>query len=133
MFIAVGMACCFWSKTANILYSKDGKTVAFRTSENGLVIFSKKKNRFLNEVWGQNYVSFRMIKKPESMIKTDLICDEKKCVYQKMFEFDLNGNLKLNGKPIDAQTDLGGVIYFKNGKPKIKTVRESIGFKPWNM
>lgn len=133
ILIGGGIVCCFFCKTPDILYSKDGKAVAFRGQKNELVIFSAKKNQFINQVWAQGYSSFQNFKTGKSMDEIGLVCDENRCVYQDIFEFDLKGNLRLNKQPLTPMQDLGGVIYVKDGKAKLQSVRKEVGFKAWNM
>jgi len=131
LFIIVGFAFCFTYQSPDILYSSNGKTVGIKTAQNELLIFSKKKNNFLNEIWSQNHKSTALYKKLQSVEDIGLKCDETKCTYKNIFEFDLDGNLTFNGQFLDPKEDLGGAIYLKDTQ-KLLSIRQTIGNRIWN-
>jgi hypothetical protein len=48
-----------------------------------------------------------------------------------MFTFDLNTYF-LHNQSKTLSDDVGGAIYIKKGKPYLQTIRDTIGFRPWN-
>lgn len=133
VLIFIGILPCFFDHQPDILYSSDGKTIGIRSPQNELVVFSKKKNSFLTQIFSEGYKGVQTYQKLQSMPEISLICNQEKCTYQNIFTFDLEGNLSFNHKPLTPQKDLGGVIYLKNGKTKIQTVSATLCYnKPWN-
>lgn len=133
VLIVLGLISNIFVQTPDVFYTSDGKTVALTAqSKNELIIFSKKKNDFTTEILAQGFQNVQTFKHPENIKSENLICTNDACTFKQIFKFDLAGNLSLNNSKIDATADLGGAIYFTNDLPRIKTVREYIGFRPWN-
>lgn len=133
VLIILGFGSYAFIKTPDILYTADGQTVGLiNKQKNELMIFSKKKNAFLAQVWGQDFKNVKTYKNLRSIENENLICSDKQCTFKNIFTFDLDANLFLNNNQINTASDLGGAIYIQNGAFRIKTVREYIGFRPWN-
>ncbi len=131
--IVSGFVFYAFAKTPDILYSADGLTVGIQKSSDELIVFSKKKNKFLLDVWGQGYQHTNLIKSPQKYELDGLFCDENMCVYQDVLSFDLKGQISLDGKPLNTQKNLGGAAYLRQNKSaKHLSVRAQIGHKPWN-
>jgi len=131
ILIVLGFLSFSFVSLPDILYSSDAQTIGLKTHQNGLVIFSSKKNNFLNQTWSENYTSSVFYKKLQSIDDINLQCTLKECTYRDIFTFDLNGHLSLNGKSLETQDDLGGAIYLHDS-PKIQPIRQTIGHRPWN-
>ncbi len=129
--IILGILSYTLTQKPDILYSADAKTIGIQTPKNELLVFSLKKNAFLVDVWGGDFKKIEYSKNPLSNDKIGLICKEQKCVYRGVFAFDLKGNLSLEGKPLDTTKNLGGAIYLNKSGIIHKTVRKTIGNKPW--
>ncbi len=132
VLIFIGVLVGFFRALPDILYSTDGKTIGIKTPQNELIVFSKKRNHFLAQIWSAGYKGVQTYKKLQSMPEMSLVCNQEKCTYQNIFTFDLNGNLIFNHKPLTPQKDLGGAIYLKNGKSKIQTIASTLANKPWS-
>lgn len=133
LFIALGFISCLFAQTPDAFYTSDGKTIAV-TSQNKkeLIVFSKRKNDFKTEILTRGFQNVKNFSRLQSLQNADLICDKNTCTLKGLFTFDLNGNLFLRGKKINPKADLGGAVYLGTKTPHIETVRNFIGFRPWN-
>ncbi|MBQ7660072.1 MAG: ComEC/Rec2 family competence protein [Alphaproteobacteria bacterium] len=125
----------------DIFYSANGRQIGLKDNSGNLVILAKKEDVWLSKNWlEQNgYTQNKNIRTRDVLNnkigkgeQINISCNREKCVYENIFEFDLNGHLKIKNKPLNASASGGGFIYLNNGKPKVKTVRDNIGFRPWN-
>lgn len=133
VFIVLGVLFCFLPQTPDAFYTSDGKTVAVALkSKKELIIFSKRKNDLTTEVLGKGFQNVKNLSRLQSFEDEDLICTQEKCTFKGVFDFDLKGNLFFEKKRIDTTSDLGGAIYLKGKNPHIKTIRNHIGYRPWN-
>lgn len=133
IFIVSGVLFCFLPKTPDAFYTADGKTVAVAVKgKKELITFSKRKNDFTTEVLGKGFQNVKNINRLQSFEDEGLICTQTKCTFKGIFDFDLNGNLFFEKSRIDTTSDLGGAVYLKGKNPHIKTIRNHIGYRPWN-
>ena len=133
ILIILGFSSYAFVKTPDMLYTADGQTIGLvNKQKNELIIFSKKKNAFLAQVWGQDFKNVKTFKNLQSIENISLVCNHESCRYQNLLTFDLNGRLFLENKQIDTRADLGGVVYIKNGKAYKETIRQNIGRRPFS-
>ena len=133
ILIILGFSSYAFVKTPDMLYTADGQTIGLvNKQKNELIIFSKKKNAFLAQVWGQDFKNVKTFKNLQSIENISLVCNHESCRYQNLLTFDLNGRLFLENKQIDTRADLGGAVYIKNGKAYKETIRQNIGRRPFN-
>lgn len=133
ILILLGFISYAFIKTPDVLYTADGQTVGFVNKQKGeLIIFSKKKNDSLAQVWSQGFKNVKTYKNLQSMKDISVACNHESCRYQNLLTFDLNGHLSLENKQINTQSDLGGALYVKNGNIYKQTIRQSIGLRPFN-
>jgi len=133
ILIILGFSSYAFVKTPDMLYTADGQTIGLvNKQKNELIIFSKKKNAFLAQVWGQDFKNAKTFKNLQSIENISLVCNHGSCRYQNLLTFDLNGRLFLENKQIDTRADLGGAVYIKNGKAYKETIRQNIGLRPFN-
>ena len=134
VLIILGFGSYLFIKTPDVLYTADGQTVGLiNKNKNELMIFSKKKNTFLAQIWAQDFKNVKTYKNLRSLKDENLICSDFQCTFKNIFTFDLDTNLFLNNNRINTASDLGGAIYIQKNAFRIKTVRENIGFRPWNV
>ena len=133
VFIAAAFVSCLFIQTPDAYYTSDGKTVAL-SSENKkeLIIFSKRKNDFKTEILAQGFQKVKNFNHLQTLKNKSLICNKSSCTLKGTFTFDLNGNLFFGTQKINAKTDLGGAVYLNGKTPRIETIRDHIGFRPWN-
>lgn len=124
----------------DIFYSINGRQIGLKDNNKNLVILAKKEDVWLSKNWlEQNGYTQNKTIRTRDLLKNktsknkqiNISCNQEKCIYDNIFEFDLNGHLKIKNMPINAFSS-GGFIYLNNGKLKLKTVRDYIGFRPWN-
>lgn len=133
ILIILGFSSYAFVKTPDMLYTADGQTIGLvNKQKNELIIFSKKKNAFLAQVWGQDFKNVKTFKNLQSIENISLVCNHESCRYQNLLTFDLNGRLFLENKQIDTRADLGGAVYIKNGKAYKETIRQNIGRRPFS-
>ena len=133
VFVLLGLMSYAFVQTPDVLYTLDGKTVGLAVkNKNELLIFSKKKNNLATEILAQGFQNVQTFKRPQNIESESLFCTNDKCTFKQIFTFDSGGNLFLNNRKLNEKEDLGGAIYFTKGSPHIQTVREYIGFRPWN-
>ena len=130
-FILLPFIFCFLNKKPDIFYLKN--TVAIHNKpQNELLIFGRKKSNFLTRQWSQNFQTFKTYKTLHHIKEPNFECQNETCLFQNKFTFDLSGHYRINGQTLTPQTDIGGIIFFKNDKAHIQTIRGRIGFRPWN-
>ena len=83
-------------------FAKLQKPFEINKQKNELMIFSKKKNAFLAQVWGQDFKNVKTYKNLRSIENENLICSDKQCTFKNIFTFDLDANLFLNNNQINT-------------------------------
>ncbi len=131
VFIIFGCLTGVFYQKPDAFYLADGKTVAIEKSKNELLIFAKKFNAFDYDVLSKGYRKTTYIKHLKSIPDIGLVCFQKECVYKDVLRFDLKGKIILSGQVLNPQEDLGGAVYIKGNKVKVKTVKASLKNKPW--
>ena len=117
----------------DVLYSADGLSVGIQKSSKELVIFSAKRKKFLFDAWAGDYQNVEVLSKAQSRPDIHVICDDKMCVWQDVFAFDLKGHLSLENVPLEPHKTEGGAVWLKNGKTKNVGTRSLRASKPWEI
>ena len=142
--IIIGMLSVFTVSVPDVIYDATGKNIAVKDNYSNIVVMPNKSNSFLKQMWlektANKDISAEQVKKLKNIYKgnivdknwLDLSCDENICVYKNIISWDKKGKIQIDGKQLDIAKDGGGIIYIKDGKVKIKTIRSDIGKRFWN-
>ena len=134
----------FILKTPDVIYSKDGKHIALKDNFENILVMPTRGNDFIKQMWlektaGKNLSNekqekLKQIYRGEMVDKTwiDLTCNENLCIHKNLFSWDKNGKIFIDDKELNYKNSGGGVIYIKNNKAHINTIRTSIGRRLWN-
>ena len=140
--IIVGALSIFTATVPDMIYDAAGKNIAVKDNFSNLIIMPVKSNTFIKQMWLEKTASTD-VSNPQKLKEIyngylvdkqwlDLSCDENMCVYKNIISWDKEGKIWIEDKLIDTMKDGGGVVYIKNGKPEIKTIRSDIGKRLWN-
>ncbi|MBP5616102.1 MAG: ComEC/Rec2 family competence protein, partial [Alphaproteobacteria bacterium] len=129
--IALGFLSYAFASKPDVLYSADGLSVGIQKSGKELVIFSAKRKKFLFDAWAGDYQNVEVLSKAQSRPDIHVICDDKMCVWQDVFAFDLKGHLSLENVLLEPHKTEGGAVWLKNGKIKHVFTRPLKALKPW--
>ncbi len=128
--ILIGLFSACFNVKPDVFFDAKGEQIGIKDEQGNLVVLAKKENTFLSHKWLESYGFKKSVNGVHSL--SDLICDESKCLYKNQFEFDLNGLLKLNHQDLEGLENLGGEIRFYHNGAIVKTVRDRVGYRPWN-
>lgn len=139
--IVLGVVSIFVVGTPKVMISADGELGAIKDKQGEIVILPSRGQNFNKQMWLEKTANDKLpAQKVQKLRKIyqgrfsdpswlDLRCDDQACVYEQKFKFYKSGGLEVEGKKFDTQKSLGASFF---GNNKVITVRESIGWRPWN-
>ncbi len=140
--VIIGAMSVFWVKVPDMIYDASGKNVAVKDNFSNLIVMPVKSNAFIKQIWLEKTASadisdtqkLKEIYKGNLVDKQwlDLSCNENMCVYKNIISWDKKGKIWIEDRLVDTLKDGGGIVYIKNGKSEIKTIRSDIGKRLWN-
>ncbi len=142
--LIIGILSIFTAQKPDMLYDATGRAIAVQDNAGNMVVMPGRGNRWIKNIWLEKTVSLpidkaevRDLKKIYAGEMTDLNwlalqCSQEECVYKDVVRWNKTGEVSINGCQRDTQKDGGGAVFIRGGKAKVKTVRESVGHRPWN-
>ena len=142
--IVIGILSIFTVQKPDVLYDTTAKTIAFKDNEGNMVAMPGRANNWIKQIWLEKTVSMPIEKAEQKELKKivkgdktdldwiDLQCKPNECIYKNVVRWNKKDKLYINDKLVDTQSGDGGAIFMENGKIIIKSVREGIGYRPWN-
>jgi len=142
--IMFGVLSMFVVKTPDVIFSADGKNIALKDNFENIVIMPTRGNDFVKQMWLEKTANQQANKHEQETLKQiykgktvdknriDLVCDEKLCKYKNLFSWDKNGKIFIDDKEIKLKDTDGGIIYIKENKAQIKSIRSNVGNRLWN-
>lgn len=144
--VMVGVMSMALVQKPDVLYDASGTTISVADNDGNLVSMPGRSNNWVKQIWLEKTVSLPVEKAELKDLNNiyagktvhedwlDLKCTSTQCVYKNVFVWDKNGAIEVGGVrrlPID---EAGAAVYLtKNGKIKVKTVRDDIGQRLWNL
>lgn len=142
--MAIGILSIFFVQKPDVLYDSNGSNIALKDKTGNLIIMPTRQNTWLKKIWLEKTVSHPLSNKEAQQIKNvykgletipslELTCSQNVCTYKNTFTFDRLGHIRIGGIKRDTTQDQGGAIYIDApDQIRIQTVRDTIGFRPWN-
>lgn len=139
--IIAGMLSMLSVSVPELMISADGELVALKDRHSEMVILPTRGKNFYKQMWLEKTANDKLTAEENKKLRKiyqgkavdlrwlDLRCDRESCLYKQRYKILKSGGLVVDRKRFDTQKALGASFY-ENGK--IVTVRESIGFRPWN-
>lgn len=143
--VICGMLSIMTVKTPDVMTDADAEVLAVKDNQGELVILPSRGNNFIKQIWLEKTANKKLTGKESRLLKEiyngrktdkdwlDLECDKLTCVYKNKITYYKSGCLEIDGKAFDTLKSGGASFYFDNGRVKIKTVRDDIGSRYWNM
>jgi competence protein ComEC len=114
--IVIGWGSIFCASTPDILIAPQGRAIAFKNADGQLEFIQGKTNRFIKEVWCRRYP-----------------CAEAKTSLDNHPEVVLTEDgVTVNQQFYNWQDAIGLSVQYQNNKADIQTIRQNIGYRPWN-
>jgi competence protein ComEC len=114
--IVIGWGSIFCVSTPDILIAPQGRAVAFKNEEGQLEFIQGKNNRFIKEVWCRRY--------PCAETKTSLANHPEVVLTEE--------GVTVNQRFYNWPEVIGLSVQYQNNKADIQTIRQNIGYRPWN-
>ncbi len=142
--IIVGILSIFTVQKPDVLYDGSAKTIAFKDNEGNMAAMPGRANNWLKQIWLEKTVSVPVEKAEQKELKKivkgskidldwiDLHCTQDECVYKGVIRWNKKDKLYIKDKIVNTEGTDGGAIFIKKGKIEVKTVREGVGYRPWN-
>ena len=142
--IVVGILSIFTTSVPDVIFSADAKSIAVKDNYGNMLVLQNRKNDFIKQIWLEKTASQNPDSKQEKILKkiykgkktdkswVDIECDEKTCLYKNSVLWNKGKSIEVNGENINLKQEGGGVVYFSEGKAKVKTIRSAIGKRLWN-
>lgn len=142
--IVIGLLSIGTVTKPDVLISADAGVIALKDNHDRLVVLPSRGKNFIKQQWLEKTASKPLSKAENEKLKRiykgketapewlDLQCTPQFCVYKGKFRINKNGRLLLSGKTLNPE-GTGGMAVYMGKELKIKTVREDIGRRLWNL
>jgi competence protein ComEC len=114
--IVIGWGSIFCASTPDILIAPQGRAIAFKNTDGQLEFIKGKTNRFIKEVWCRRY--------PCAETKTSLANHPEVVLTEE--------GATINQQFYNWYEVVGLSVQYQNNKADIQTIRQNIGYRPWN-
>lgn len=128
----------------DVLINEHADLFAVRDNENHMVIIPRRGYNFIKKIWLDKTASPQPgpeRRKLLAQIKDgrqdggswlNLRCDSLACTYQNRVKLYKNGGIEVDGHPLHVSQSFGAALYLDEPSPRVVTVRDYIGRRPWN-
>lgn len=146
--VIVGFMSILMVKTPDFITNAEGNVFAVKDSEGQIIILPTRGNNFVKNMWLEALAQEKISSKKKKIIDEiyfsekfgedvdysliDLDCNDDFCIYKSLIKLDKSGGIEINDKPIDTHKNLGFSVFINGTTVHQKTVRDDIGYRPWN-
>lgn len=142
LMILIGLLSMINIRKPDILINAEGDMIAVLDNSENMIILPHRGDSFTKKIWLDKTASTEINKKQKKILKdiiqgkkTDktwinLECDKNNCYYKQKFITNKKDKHQIQNTLLKPEQGEGMVIYLPN---KIISVRDKIGFRPWNL
>lgn len=142
--IVLGALSIFTVRVPDVIADKYADVFAVKDNSGKLLILPSRGNSYTKKVWLEKTANDKQTSKDTKILKKiyngelvdknliDLECDDRSCIYKDKIVIVKFGGIEIDGNDFDLHKAEGAAFYIDGDKVTIKTVRDSIGFRPWN-
>lgn len=142
--IIIGAFSILTVRTPDVIADKYAEVFAVKDNYGEMVILPSRGNNYTKKVLLEKTANDKLSAKESKKLKKiyggdlidkdwlDLECFERTCIYKDKIVIVKFGGIEIDGNDFDLDQAEGANFYIDGGKVRAETVRDSIGFRPWN-
>lgn len=142
--IILGAMSILTVKVPDVIVDKYAEVFAVKDNKGELVILPSRGNNFAKKIWLEKTANDKLSAKESKKLKKiydgeltdkdwiDLSCEERSCIYKDRIVIIKFGGIEIDGNDFDLHKAEGASFFIDEEKVQVETVRNYIGFRPWN-